>query len=105
MKHWKQLLALLTVAALALALVACGGSAAGESADSGETGISEASAVKETEAPEESGNDTDNAESAGPVAPGEAPALRSMFTGHVPEQHVAHHNPLWAEELGLNRHG
>lgn len=33
------------------------------------------------------------------LAPGEAPALRSMFTGYVPEQHVAHHNPLWYEAL------
>jgi len=73
MKHWKQILALLTVAALAFALVACGNSAAGESADSGETVSSEASAAKETEAPAESGNDTDGAESAGPETPGEAP--------------------------------
>lgn len=33
------------------------------------------------------------------LAPGEAPALRSMFTGSVPEEHVKHHNPLWYEKL------
>ncbi|MBO4316835.1 MAG: cytochrome b/b6 domain-containing protein [Mailhella sp.] len=33
------------------------------------------------------------------LAPGEGPALRSMFTGYVPEEHVKHHNPLWYEEL------
>lgn len=33
------------------------------------------------------------------LAPGEAPALRSMFTGHVPEEHIKHHNPLWYERL------
>ena len=33
------------------------------------------------------------------LAPGEAPALRSMFSGYVPEEHVRHHNPLWYEEL------
>lgn len=33
------------------------------------------------------------------LAPGEGPALRSMFTGYVPEEHVKHHNPLWHEEL------
>lgn len=33
------------------------------------------------------------------LAPGEAPALRSMFTGSVPAEHVKHHNPLWYEEL------
>ncbi len=25
------------------------------------------------------------------LAPGEGPALRSMFTGYVPESHVQHH--------------
>lgn len=33
------------------------------------------------------------------LAPGEGPALKSMFTGSVPEQHVRHHNPLWYDEL------
>ena len=33
------------------------------------------------------------------LAPGEGPALRSMFTGYVPEEFVKHHNPLWHEEL------
>ncbi|MDO5536304.1 MAG: cytochrome b/b6 domain-containing protein [Desulfovibrionaceae bacterium] len=33
------------------------------------------------------------------LAPGEAPALRSMFTGFVPESHAEHHNPLWYEAL------
>ena len=33
------------------------------------------------------------------LAPGEGPALRSMFTGFVPEHHIEHHNPLWYEEL------
>lgn len=33
------------------------------------------------------------------LAPGEGPALCSMFTGFVPEQHIEHHNPLWYEEL------
>ena len=37
------------------------------------------------------------------LAPGEGPALRSMFTGFVPEHHVEHHNPLWYEELKKNR--
>lgn len=32
-------------------------------------------------------------------APGEEPALRSMFTGLVPEDFVRHHNPLWYAEL------
>ncbi len=33
------------------------------------------------------------------LAPGEGPALRSMFTGFVPEEHVREHNPLWYENL------
>ena len=33
------------------------------------------------------------------VAPGEGPALRSMFTGVVPESFVCHHNPLWYKKL------
>ena len=33
------------------------------------------------------------------LAPSEGPALRSMFTGYVPESHVQHHNPLWFEAL------
>lgn len=33
------------------------------------------------------------------LAPGEGPALRSMFTGFVPEEHIAHHNALWYEAL------
>lgn len=33
------------------------------------------------------------------AAPGEGPALRSMFTGYVPESFVKHHNPLWYERL------
>ena len=36
------------------------------------------------------------------LAPGEAPALRSMFTGFVPKHHIEHHNPLWYEELKKN---
>lgn len=35
-------------------------------------------------------------------APGEAPALRSMFTGFVPLEHVRHHNPLWFRKLMEN---
>ena len=37
------------------------------------------------------------------LAPGEDPALRSMFTGYVPESHVQHHNPLWFEALKKNK--
>ena len=37
------------------------------------------------------------------LAPGEGPALRSMFTGFVPEHHAEHHNPLWYEALKKNR--
>lgn len=33
------------------------------------------------------------------LAPGETPALRSMFTGFIPEHHVEHHNPFWYEDL------
>lgn len=33
------------------------------------------------------------------LAPGEGPALRSMFSGHVPLEHVKRHNPLWYEQL------
>lgn len=33
------------------------------------------------------------------LAPGEGPALRSMFTGFVPKSFAAHHNSLWHEEL------
>ena len=33
------------------------------------------------------------------LAPGEGPALRSMFTGFVPEKHIEHHNPIWYEAL------
>lgn len=33
------------------------------------------------------------------AAPGEGPALRSMFTGYVPESFVKHHNPLWYARL------
>ncbi len=32
-------------------------------------------------------------------APGEAPALKSMLTGQVPEDFAKHHNPLWHAEL------
>lgn len=32
-------------------------------------------------------------------APGEGPALRSMFTGFVPLEHIRHHNPLWYAKL------
>lgn len=32
-------------------------------------------------------------------APGEAPALRSMFTGYIPLEHVRHHNPLWFRKI------
>ncbi|MFQ9866660.1 MAG: hypothetical protein ACLRWP_06240 [Bilophila wadsworthia] len=27
------------------------------------------------------------------------PALRSMFTGYVPLEHIRHHNPLWFRKL------
>lgn len=37
------------------------------------------------------------------LAPGEGPALRSMFTSYVPESHVQHHNPLWFEALKKNK--
>lgn len=33
------------------------------------------------------------------LAPGEAPAMRSMLTGFVPEEFARHHNPLWWHEL------
>lgn len=33
------------------------------------------------------------------AAPGEGPALRSMFTGYVPESFVERHNPLWYAQL------
>lgn len=33
------------------------------------------------------------------LAPGEGPALRSMFTGFVPEDFARHHNPLWHDQL------
>ena len=33
------------------------------------------------------------------LAPGEGPALRSMFTGFVPQSHAQHHNPLWFASL------
>ena len=36
------------------------------------------------------------------LAPGEGPALRSMFTGFVPEDFVRRHNPLWFKELKGN---
>ncbi len=36
------------------------------------------------------------------LAPGEGPALRSMFTGFVPESHAEHHNPLWYASLKKN---
>lgn len=36
-------------------------------------------------------------------APGEAPALRSMFTGFIPLEHVRHHNPLWFKKLEEQR--
>ncbi len=32
-------------------------------------------------------------------APGEAPALKSMFTGQVPEEFAKHHNPLWYQKI------
>lgn len=32
------------------------------------------------------------------LAPGEGPALRSMFTGTVPASFAEHHNPLWHAE-------
>ncbi len=32
------------------------------------------------------------------LAPGEGPALRSMFTGKVPASFAKHHNPLWYAE-------
>ena len=36
------------------------------------------------------------------LAPGEGPALRSMFTGFVPEDFVRRHNPLWFKKLKGN---
>ena len=36
------------------------------------------------------------------LAPGEGPALRSMFTGTVPEAFARHHNPLWHGRLDRN---
>jgi len=35
------------------------------------------------------------------LAPGEGPALRSMFTGFVPKAFAKMHNPLWYKKLGL----
>ena len=35
------------------------------------------------------------------LAPGEAPALRSMFTGFVPKAFAKMHNPLWYKKLGF----
>ena len=32
-------------------------------------------------------------------APGEGPALRSMFSGFIPVTFIRHHNPLWYEQL------
>ncbi len=32
-------------------------------------------------------------------APGEGPALKSMFTGYVSEDFIKHHNPLWYKKL------
>ncbi|MDR3043322.1 MAG: cytochrome b/b6 domain-containing protein [Desulfovibrio sp.] len=38
-------------------------------------------------------------------APGEAPALRSMFTGFIPLEHIRHHNPIWyANIVGESSH-
>ena len=37
------------------------------------------------------------------LAPGEGPALRSMFTGFVPKAFAKVHNPLWYKKLGLDR--
>lgn len=37
------------------------------------------------------------------AAPGEGPALHSMFTGYVPEDFVKRHNPLWYKELNENK--
>ncbi len=39
------------------------------------------------------------------LAPGEGPALRSMITGHVPEEFVKHHNPLWYAKLAAKEGG
>lgn len=33
------------------------------------------------------------------LAPGEGPALRSMFTGTVPASFAKHHNPLWYADI------
>lgn len=35
------------------------------------------------------------------LAPGEGPALRSMFTGFVPKSFAKMHNPLWYKKLNL----
>ena len=37
------------------------------------------------------------------LAPGEGPALRSMFTGFVPKAFAKIHNPLWYKKLGLDK--
>jgi formate dehydrogenase subunit gamma len=37
------------------------------------------------------------------LAPGERPALRSMFTGYVPLDFVRHHNPLWFQKLAARQ--
>jgi len=37
------------------------------------------------------------------LAPGEGPALRSMFTGFVPKAFAKVHNPLWYKKLGLDK--
>lgn len=37
------------------------------------------------------------------AAPGERPALVSMFTGKVPLEHVRRHNPLWYAELNADK--
>jgi formate dehydrogenase subunit gamma len=36
------------------------------------------------------------------AAPGEYPALVSMFTGKIPLEHLRHHNPLWYAALTKN---
>lgn len=37
------------------------------------------------------------------LAPGEAPALRSMFTGFVPKSFAKMHNPLWYKKLSEDK--
>ena len=37
------------------------------------------------------------------IAAGELPALISMFTGNVPEEHARHHHKLWYDEIKIEK--